>query len=291
MLPAMRRWLLLGLLLLGFSEPAGAASRYEIDLLTMAPGEALFARFGHNALLVHDRATGAREVYNFGTVYVGDPDLLSKYVARKLKYWLSMTDLRKTLASYRGRTVWAQRLRLSDEAKERLVTRVRWQAQPENREYLYDHFLDNCSTRIRDLLDEATGGALRRVFAAAPSGSTLRREVELLLGPLPFERFVLSYVLSGVTDRPATRWELMFLPRHLRDEVRVARVTSPDGTEHALVAGEERLVEGSVEPLETVSWPLWLVTAGLLGPLAVAATGGARRRSTRILAGALLALW
>src|SRR3546814_18202698 len=36
-----------------------------------------------------------------------------------------------------------------------------WNALPENAYYHYDYFTDNCSTRVRDALDKALGGALR----------------------------------------------------------------------------------------------------------------------------------
>ena len=32
----------------------------------------------------------------------------------------------------------------------------------QNRNYRYDHLDDNCSTRVRDLIDRITGGSLRR---------------------------------------------------------------------------------------------------------------------------------
>ena len=34
---------------------------------------------------------------------------------------------------------------------------------PENRYYEYQHFLNNCCTRIRNLVDEASGGAIGAV--------------------------------------------------------------------------------------------------------------------------------
>jgi hypothetical protein len=288
----MRRRFYASLLLLSlFAAPARAASGYTLELLTMAPGNFLFARFGHNALLVRDHATGKDEVYNYGTLRGDDPDLLSKYLARKLKYWLSMTDLASTLKLYAGRTVTAQTLDLSPPVAARVVERLRIQARPENREYLYDHFLDNCSTRLRDLIDDAAGGAVRTAFLSTPTGTTIRQELESILGPVPFERFGVSYILSGAVDHPATRWELMFLPRYLRDGLREIRVSEPGRPERPLVSAERRLVEGSVEPTEIVEWPLQAIAAAFLFPMFLGAVTGQRRRATRIAAGIVLLLW
>src|SRR5690606_41076565 len=61
-----RRLLLsaLALLSLLLATAAGAAPR--IAVLSMQPGEVFFERFGHNALVVADPATGAATSYNFG---------------------------------------------------------------------------------------------------------------------------------------------------------------------------------------------------------------------------------
>ena len=38
---------------------------------------------------------------------------------------------------------------------------LEWNERPENRFYHYDYYRDNCSTRVRDALDRALGGAIR----------------------------------------------------------------------------------------------------------------------------------
>ena len=40
-------------------------------LLTMGPGEHVDARFGHNAIWIHDSVTGQDLVYNYGTFDMG----------------------------------------------------------------------------------------------------------------------------------------------------------------------------------------------------------------------------
>jgi hypothetical protein len=44
---------------------------------------------------------------------------------------------------------------------------LEWNWLPQNRDYLYDYFRDNCSTRVRDALDRVLGGALRTSSRAA----------------------------------------------------------------------------------------------------------------------------
>ena len=74
------------------------------------------------------------------------------------------------------RTLWRQRLPLPPETARRLAQRLHAADVREATFYLYHHFNDNCTTRIRDLIDEATDGALRQ-GAMVPSDPPLRRYV------------------------------------------------------------------------------------------------------------------
>jgi hypothetical protein len=279
------------LVLLFASARALAFGGHDAWLLTMAPGEELFARFGHSAVLLRDRASGKTEVYNFGTFDGSDPMLVPKFLARELLYFLSVSSLEGTRAAYQGRTLVAQHLDLPAAAVDRLVEALRRHALPENRAYLYDHFADNCVTRIRDLLDDVVHGQIREAFAQSPSGTTIRKEMERLLGPIAFERFGISYILGGTIDRPATKWEMMYLPRFLRDYLREVRLTHPDGVERPLVAAERELHGGLEEPTRFERWPLVAVAAGFLLPLALAALAGLRSRAARVATGLVLSVW
>jgi len=53
-----------------------------------------------------------------------------------------------------------QEINLGPEEKIRLIELINENLQPENIEYLYDFFYDNCSTRIRDLLEKVLGNSL-----------------------------------------------------------------------------------------------------------------------------------
>src|SRR3546814_1852878 len=60
------RALLLWLLACGAALASPAASTPRIGVATMQPGTIFFERFGHDAIVVIDPATGAATSYNFG---------------------------------------------------------------------------------------------------------------------------------------------------------------------------------------------------------------------------------
>ena len=41
-----------------------------------------------------------------------------------------------------------------------MIDKLEYDILDEHRYYAYDHFWDNCTTRVRDILDDVTGGAL-----------------------------------------------------------------------------------------------------------------------------------
>ena len=65
------------------------------------------------------------------------------------------------------RTIWVQRLPLTDAQAVTLAARLEHDARPENREYLYDHFMDNCTTRLRDIgvTEDMLPGFAEKTFA------------------------------------------------------------------------------------------------------------------------------
>src|SRR5690606_31625041 len=129
-------------------------SRTRISLLTCTPGSELYSVFGHSALRVVDSNAVTDIVYNYGTFDFNDPNFYSKFVRGKLNYYLSTEYFRDFVYGYRleGRGITEQVLLLTAEEKLALKKFLRENLKPENRHYAYDFFLDNCTTRLRDLI-------------------------------------------------------------------------------------------------------------------------------------------
>jgi hypothetical protein len=91
------------------------------------------------------------------------PGLLEPLRARNWLYQLDASDIYSTAAQYEwlNRTLVAHELNLTMDQRRELQQFLEWNLRPENREYRYDYFRDNCSTRIRDAIDRVLGGSLR----------------------------------------------------------------------------------------------------------------------------------
>ena len=142
---------------------------------------------------------------------------------------------------------------LNSRQKARLYTRLAWNLGAENIDYDYDYFFDNCTTRLRDYLDEALQGEL-----SENSGSlmpeTFRDEVFEHYRSRPVIAFGLDVMMNERIDQRMTRWESLFLPANLRSELQ----------RKGLLADPETLMEFT-PPADKVN-PYW-VLAGFLVPL------------------------
>jgi hypothetical protein len=233
---------------------APAPARAEVDgdalkvsLLTFGPGEHPFFKFGHNAILIENQA-GQGIVYNFGMFDFSSPALIPKFVLGRSEYWLGRTDRDNTIRGYIAddRTVEIQELDLPAADRKALFERLEDNARPQNRNYLYDYFNDNCSTRVRDVLDAATSGRLKAA-AQAPARLSYRGHALRLVQDLGWEYVALYYTLGLPADLRATRWEESFIPMELRDVARTVRMPGLAGADKPLVKSE-RLLFRSTRP-------------------------------------------
>jgi hypothetical protein len=117
---------------------------------------------------------------------------------------------------YGDRTVWVQPLPLTDEQEKKVIEKLEYDIQDDHKYYAYDHFWDNCTTRVRDVLDNATGGALR-AMKEPTDGRTYRDLAREGFFGMRVPLLITDIAMGRVTDRVPTYWERMFLPDFLRE--------------------------------------------------------------------------
>lgn len=268
------------------APPAGADAGAELGvfLLTMGQGDLVWERFGHDAIWIHDPVAGTDRVYNYGLFDFRSPGYWQRFMKGDWIYQVGAVDLGRTLAEYQylNRSVWAQELNLTPAEKREMQAFLEWNVQPENREYLYDYFRDNCSTRIRDVIDRATGGRLKAATAGEPTGTTYRWHSERLVEGDKLSYFGLLGGLGPAADRPIDQWEEMFLPGKVREQVRRVQVPDASGRMVPLVKAEHTLFESTGRAPEAEKPPFWLpwyLLAGLALGGALAGLGALARRS------------
>ncbi len=216
--------------------------RLRVVLITLGPGTAVWERFGHNALWIHDPTAGTDIAYHYGLFDMAEEGFLLNFLQGRMFYSIGANDALRLLEHYRrvGRDAYVQELRLTQHEIRELQTFLEWNLQPENRVYRYDYFRDNCSTRIRDALDRVLDGALRETLDSIPSPLTFRAQAVALTAEDVLLTTGMDLGLGPLADKPISRWDLAFIPMRLRDDLRRVAVWQP-GDSIPLVASNRHL--------------------------------------------------
>jgi hypothetical protein len=198
------------------------APQRSVKLVVYGPSDEIFIWWGHAAIIVED-GDGAAFTYDWGIFdYPGD-DFLTAFFQDQVRYRSAKSYTRYDLESYfaEDRDIVVYTLDLDEPGKEAIIRYAEENILPENCWYDYDDFTDNCSTRIRDLIDLGTGGQLR-VWAENEKGRfSFRQHIRRFMAFHPWVDWYTGFLIGRKLDREITVWDEMFLPvelgRHIGD--------------------------------------------------------------------------
>ena len=274
------------------ASPQIDGSNLTASLLTFGPGSEVWERFGHNAILIDDAATGESRLYNYGIFDFDQENFFVNFARGKMTYRMAVGDPNDELPLYveEGRWIVRQELALSPAQRRKLAQFLDWNVQPANKFYRYNYFTANCSTKTRDALDLATDGALKNQMISPSRGFTYRADVMRLMRPDPLLMLGMDAGLGPYADRRLTLWDESFSPTELMRRLREVTIVDPNGGARVpLVAKETRLADARLpEPDETP--PVWIWPAfgvGVFSALLILLLG---RSTSRASARALLAV-
>ena len=205
----------------------------EISIITIGPGKQLYDSFGHNAIRVSDPSNGKDLAFNYGTFDFNTPNFYIKFGQGKLPYALSVSTYDGFLRNYIAEKRWIkqQKLDLTYGEKIAIFEFLLKNAQPSNREYQYDFFLDNCATRIRDVLAVNLGSKLSyQDKQYAPFLYSFRELIQQRLHWNSWGSLGIDIALGAVIDRTANPWEHQFLPDYVFESLKSATITRNNKT-------------------------------------------------------------
>jgi len=211
-----------------WAQPKQLSDQASISLLTCEQGDELYSIFGHSAVRIKDPVHKLDIVYNYGTFDFDTPNFYVKFIRGQLNYNLSVNRYRSFVGTYRRyeRDVSEQQFVLDSTQKNKVYAFLQDNLKPENRNYRYDFFFDNCATRIRDIFPTSFPQEMRYTDTLSQGAHSFRQYLDYYLRNSPWADFGIDFILGLPSDAPAGFQGKMFLPDYLRDGLKASQLGS-----------------------------------------------------------------
>lgn len=277
-------------------------SHIRISVITCGPGEDLYSLFGHTALRITDTVSHTDIVYSWGGFTFDQPGFYLKFMRGKLLYYSAADYYPDFLQEYvdEGRSVYEQVLNLDSASKLRVIDAVNFNMQGQNRFYKYDFLLDNCTTRVKNILFDNNPGIIIP-GKVVPEKTTARDLIHYYLdrGSEPWTKLGLDILLGGRIDREVSNDEAMFMPEFYMKGLSMAKIQNTDFAQPASLLLQGKIPEknsGKYIPLIVLSIVCLLIffISGIKTPLAKSITSfidSLLLYSTGLLGLLLLFMW
>ena len=245
-----------------------------IKLVTIGPGHELTSWWGHTAIIVEELNTGNSKFYNYGLFSFEDDNFVTNFIMGRLIFWVGAWKTPNALAYYRSldRDIRFQILNLSPKETLEIKGFLENNVLPENARYLYDHYYDNCSTRLRDIFNRISNGKLKEI-AQEKSRMTLREHTRRHTYHDPLMDFILMFLMNDTIDKEITVWNDMFLPTEM--EMVLDRLTYQTDTGEIKKIVKTKMVHyksKSVTDLPEkapIHWPYTLIIGIIFGSISL----------------------
>ncbi len=205
------------------SQPLSDTTVY---LITCGQGTDTYSIYGHSAIRIYIPKNSSDMVYNWGVFDFSTPNFAWKFAKGRLDYYVGEEPLKDFLGEYiiEQRYVYSQRMNINPEETKKLVSLIYENLKPENRKYKYDFFYDNCSTRIRDIIEKAVG--VKLLYPPIETGEmpTFRNMVSKYQYPYQWLQFGIDLIMGVPSDKKASYRDRMFLPIDMQKELSEAVV-------------------------------------------------------------------
>lgn len=214
---------------------------YKIYLLTAGPGDKLmevFLWWGHTAIVVEDSRGGGKVVYDFGVFSMPESQVAVNFIKGRIDYLVASRpgyyfDSMVNGFLQEGRWVVLQPLNLPAKKAYMVANYLKANVRPENSVYKYQFFSENCCTKVRDIINYATDGALYN-YTKAPASKTVRDKFEEYIAKSYLVDWGTNFLVNADCDVAAKRWDLLYLPFELMKAVDELKLTNANGSQISL---------------------------------------------------------
>ncbi len=225
-----------------YSQPLSPSAR--VSLITYGPGEDdISSAFGHTEIRIIDPVLGIDRDYSYGGFDYRADWFILKFLRGTLPYYITAHNLYQVAYYYQqtNRSIREQQLNLSPAQRQRLFTALEENYLPQNREYRYKFYYDNCATRPRDMIANACGDSLTIPSRSRMTGKSYRDLMNEYLNEQPWYQLGMNLAIGKPSDEQTDGWHAMYLPDQVYEQLAHATLRQANGQVVPLVQGAQTL--------------------------------------------------
>ena len=236
--------------------------RSSVSLITIYPGPDVYEVYGHTMLML---STPSGDVaFNYGIFNFNEPNFMLRFMLGKATYCVDAMPAKYILYGNSGRKVVRQDLDFTPDQVAQIHQFLLWNMQEENRYYRYNFARDNCSTRVRDIIQKAAGKSL--AYKKKSHGVTYRQLFDKYNDHYPWQKLGINMILGKDIDFRLSLDEEMFIPMAMMQALQTATIER-DGKTLPLVKAATVLQQGSENGNIAAPTPFWMRPLFVFGAL------------------------
>ena len=244
-----RKIIITVLLLLAWTGGKGQDS-LRVSVLTCSPGQEIYSLYGHTAIRVQSPKDSLDEVFNYGVFDFRKPHFTWHFVLGQTDYMVEPLPWRYFIVEYerRGSSITEQELNLTPSEASCLLSALAENCRPENREYRYSFLSNNCTTKVRDMVEGVIMGSIQ--YPDSLPHQTARQTIHKYTAQHPWAQEGNDLLLGAEMDTLLSERAEMFIPENMMQALDGAYILSRNGDMRPLVRSKKVILEAKPQAVE-----------------------------------------
>ena len=220
------------------------------SLITCSPGQEVYALYGHTALRLQNFTTGEDVVFNYGVFSFKQPHFIWRFVRGQCDYMVVPIPWQYFTREYeeRGSSITAQVLNLTPQEANRLYANMLEDCKPENRQYRYNFLYNNCTTKVRDAIENCIEGHV--VYPDSVPLYSYRQMLHQYTKEHPWAQEGNDILLGVAVDTSLSARAAMFAPEYMLRYAENASIYTDNNDKRPLVIEKEILLQKKSQKVE-----------------------------------------
>ena len=221
----------------------------RVSVLTCSPGPEVYSLYGHTAIRIQQDSID--EVFNYGVFDFRKPHFTWHFVLGQTDYMIEPLPWKYFIIDYdrRGSSITEQELNLTPSEANCLLAALIENCQPENREYRYSFLYNNCTTKVRDMVEQVVRGSIQ--YPDALPHQTAREILHHYTAQHPWAQEGNDLLLGSEMDTILSERAAMFIPENMMQAFDGAYILSTNGDMRPLVRSKKVILEAKQQVVES----------------------------------------